>query len=246
MKISVLAFTAVLISIPVAGFAVERVTTPSGTFDVEKLASATAHARLDAIKAQLPDAFQRAQSALEARGYKPTETIVIRRIQRLDKVRPAQTYTDGDTEIVFWSWDDGDDSTWEGEIYMENHTSGVSLLLDGQIAIGNPALPVTWETQIYRHGPLTSPADPGSEVSMPRRGTAVQIASLSGGLAGTDAGIQLVQFGPRHRLQHWAECSATGCWSALVACRFTGPAWPECAAGACLGVMLGCALDSLW
>lgn len=229
--------------------AADRVVTPKGSFDVDKLTSDTAHARLDAIKAQLPAEFRRAQAALEARGYKPTETVVVRRIQPLDKVRPAQTYSDGDTEIVFWSWDDGDDSTWEGEIYMENHTAGISLLLDGQIAVGNSAPTVTWETQIYRHGPLTSPAEPDPQVAMPRR-RAMQLASLTadwdGAAAGDESGIKLVQFGPRHRLQHWAECAATGCWSAMVACRFTGPGWPECAAGACLGVMLGCALDALW
>lgn len=220
---------------------------------VETAAPQAARARLEQLKVQNPDAFSRAGIALAQHGCKATETIVVRHVSRrpAKKVQPTESYTDGDTEIVFWSWDDGDNATWEGEIYVINHSSGAEMLLDGQFDTTTQSLPVSWESTVYRRGPMTAPAEGSPTTSLPREDS-VQVAGLGnqGILAAVHAmrsnSIELVQTGPRRRLQHWAECAGGGCWSGLLACRFTGPAWVDCAAGTCMAVMVACAWDALF
>ncbi|HYH05529.1 MAG TPA: hypothetical protein VEK11_00580 [Thermoanaerobaculia bacterium] len=227
--------------------AVEYVSTAKGSFAVSPLDAKAAQARLQELKAQRPEAFRKAASVLQSRGWTPTDIVVARRIAARAEgpVQPAQTFSDGDTEIIFWSWDDGDNATWEGQIYIHNYANGGELLLDGQFQTDSSTLAVNWESEIYYKGPRTSPGASDPYVMLQRDG--VRVASLGGidVAAATNADILLVQ-SLRRRLQSWAECTATGCWSGALACRFTGPAWPECAAGACLAVMVGCAMQQLF
>lgn len=86
---------------------------------------ATRH--LQQLMSRRPEAF--ANLSLAARGYRPSEEVVVQRITRAQHTASLGTgftlgksYTfaqDADEatsegEITFWSWDDGDDSTWEG------------------------------------------------------------------------------------------------------------------------------------
>ena len=76
--------------------------------------------------------------ALAARGYRPTDILVVqRKLGPAESVLPgvngpmsivpqpaSTTYSNSAGEQIFWSWDDGDDSTWEGSQYVERYSDG--------------------------------------------------------------------------------------------------------------------------
>lgn len=108
---------------------------------VERLTGAEAKAYLENVwnrDAKRKAAHLKAVALLQSRGYKPTDIVVV--VRRLSASPPApiatrllswffpavaaQTYQTGDGDVWFSSWDDGDDSTWEGELGGNDYQYG--------------------------------------------------------------------------------------------------------------------------
>jgi hypothetical protein len=162
----------------------------------------------------------------------------------------VQAYSSNDGEMIFYSWDDGDDGTWEGQIYVESYATGASILVAGQILISDTSLPVQWEDTIASSGGdprLIAPEARSRQPYLDR--DAVQVASADRDFieqvrAGAgNADIQRVQL--RAYLQRWVTCAAGGCLAVLMGCRHAGPAWGHCTAIGCVAAMVGCAVSEL-
>jgi hypothetical protein len=229
-----------------------RAVSDDGRSAVDTLTDEAARAHLAELRARKPSAFAKADAMMEKKGYARTEIVVVRRSVdlrgergRANGIAPVQSYSNDDGEIVFYSWDDGDDGTWEGQVYVENYATGASILVNGQILISDAAVPVQWERTVYSSG-----GDPRLIAPEARSGCdVVQVASadhdviekVRAGAANAD--IQLVQI--RGYLQRWVTCSAGGCVAALIGCRYTGPAWGYCTGVGCFAAMIGCAIAEL-
>ena len=55
------------------------------------------------------------------------------------RVRPIQngSVSQDGIEVVWYSWDDGDNSTWEGETWAQNYNTGEGVTWDGQIPLNS-------------------------------------------------------------------------------------------------------------
>lgn len=91
---------------------------------------------------ELRDAFHKSAERLEARGYRKTEEVFVQRSRSTNGPSASGVTTmedrfvaEGDGEVIFYSWDDGDDTTWEGEIYSKDYVSGAAGLNHGQFLI---------------------------------------------------------------------------------------------------------------
>src|SRR3954469_12156016 len=112
--------------------------------DVVRLSGLEARARMSQVQAKHPAAFGKAMAALTRRGFHPTDlafanlhsshaSTIARQGNAIQRVQDSWSGTEG--EIDFWSWDDGYDGTWEGIIYAENYSTGVSVTFDVQLDI---------------------------------------------------------------------------------------------------------------
>lgn len=232
---------------------VHRVALADGAF-VERLTGEAALAHLYNSMSRRPEAFAGARRALGARGFGATSTVYVERTIRLAKgplggggatILPAQTHSEqnSDGEIVFWSWDDGQNATWEGAIYIEAYASGVAATWEGQIDASTAQHPwvyyrKTWEggggsphpTRLDHLPPLPG-IFPAATSAMPRR-SRPQGAEVLPASFGTWAIC-------------WRSCVVTGCGTAAVGCIASGPLWPKCFALWCLGAEAACGLGCL-
>ena len=78
---------------------------------------------------------QEAAEELRAQGFTPTgQVVVIRQLGRPTALARlaalastpvlAQSFSTSAGEVILETWDDGDDSTWEGHVYVENAATG--------------------------------------------------------------------------------------------------------------------------
>lgn len=134
--------------------------------------------------------------------------------------------------MIFWSWDDGDPSTWEGQIYVANYEHDFEALLETQFAIGSVPYSVVWGGMIWsRRGPYQQFPDAASTGGDETFGTEFLASLLAGGgpglLAGGDEPPK-----PKPKAQHYLECwlggMGSGCFAGAVRCLLTGPAWVVC------------------
>jgi hypothetical protein len=194
------------------------------------------------VLSRKPKAFSTARKSLASRGFLPTEKVYVERTVRL--VSPASlSDTSPDGEIVFWSWDDGDDGTWEGAIYVEVYSSGAASTWEGQLDVSTQDYPwievhKTWEGGAGGGGgPLpvsfNGPPLPGSLVHVT---PAVQ---STGALAGSTSYMPASFY---QWARCWRGCVVTGCTAAAIGCLATGPAWPGCFGFWCVGTEVGCAI----
>lgn len=125
---------------------------------VETVTGASAAAYVHSLLARDPkvwSAFQASAAEMRSRGFKPTgQTVIVRRYRAdaqaalrqsplnelLRRVFPsvhAQTtsYSDGNGEVIYVSWDDGNDETWEGEQFVQYYSDGYWELTNKQLNI---------------------------------------------------------------------------------------------------------------
>jgi hypothetical protein len=211
-----------------------------------RLQDMTGEAALDHfynVLSRKPKAFSAARKALAGRGFAPTNTVFVERTVRL--LSPASTSeTSPDGEIVFWSWDDGDNGTWEGAIYVEVYADGAASTWEGQLDTSTQDYPwievhKTWEGGAGGGGgplPVSFNGRPPLPGSLAGVAPAVQLPIPFAG-AGAYTPVSFYQWA-----RCWRGCVVTGCGAAAVGCLFSDGGWPGCWAGWCLGSEASCAV----
>ncbi|HEX2163829.1 MAG TPA: hypothetical protein VHM02_07760 [Thermoanaerobaculia bacterium] len=232
----------------------------------EVLQDSAAFAHLADKRLRHPERFVGMGHALTARGHRPTDRIVVVRsigTARALAGRPrspqapklllqAQTTTDqnGQGEQIFWSWDDGDDSTWEGSQYVERYSDGAWITVDGQLDISQVGGDAIWATKTggglgidpdHRDTSWFGPADArGGIVEALRSSQSPTLLRFA----------QQEQDPERPRNQEWedqmdgwAKCVGATCAGCALGCMFTGPGYPGCYGACCIGGMVACALE---
>jgi len=180
--------------------------------------------------------------------YRPQATSLL--AQLVESAFPglaAQEFEAYDGYGVFSSWTDDDDTTWEGNIFVFQDSTGRSTSIDAQIYINDYELEE--EDVLSGEGEMEGgPEDPpilypmsadvvlefgrlikASATTLPRArsvGSAREgcpcylLEQANGALA-------------RCMLREAAKDSAATCAAALFGCWFAGPAWPECVGTVC-------------
>lgn len=204
-------------------------------------------------------------SQLAQYGYERTDQMVVLRslsydtasgrwVPYDDAVRPvpAATYSNSSGEAIFVSWDDGDDTTWEGTTYTERYSDGSWASWESQANIAASTGYTIWETLVGSGGgsggggggggggdPLirTTPQEPSAPVQI-----ASTDPSYAAGLMSHGGGVALAQ-GPS-----WGgflACSLVNCYGCYKVCRLVGPAFFWCMDPCCMTMMLSCILLQL-
>jgi hypothetical protein len=186
-------------------------------------------------------AIAKAMRELESRGMRPAfdasmSIVAVHKSGQMAKISKQDVIIiDGDYELTFLSYDDGNNATWEGIIYFKRPEGEV--IYDAQFDI------TTTPILLYqnRHGGIDGSTTRAPVVAQNTRSLQLSPISYYAGQPASTTSLQL-----RDALQRWAECAAAGCVSAAVVCRLSGPLWPQCAAIGCLGAMIQCAIEQIW
>ena len=215
------------------------------------------------LRAEKPARFKDAGKFLAQEGYKPTNIVTVFRTLRITEAQLRQgivppavpqkastTVTSSEGEVVFWSWDDGDDGTWEGSTYVERYSDGAYTNSDSQSDIQTSDYYEIWSEVTSSGGGGDGPGDEPIAVSFePKQETGQVRLAVAGG-----PNAMLMQQGALNpRLvqddgfdwQAFLACSVGGCSACAVTCTFTGPAWAGCFGPCCGGIVVGCAIQEL-
>lgn len=185
-------------------------------------------------KAKRPGEFRRATEQMIARGYRPTQIAVVVRslhltsdgwvpAKNLGPYRRAQTTVQAaEGEVIFWSWDDGDPTTWEGTIHCENYTSGVTVDLDDQadITTDNPFVISEITTFEERHDPY--------EIRLPRHESRGEIYPVLD-----------------RANKRFLGCIIGGLVGSAMGCAITGAAWLPCFVAGATATVIGCLIQRI-
>ena len=231
---------------------VVRVQLSEGVF-AERLSGAAALAHLRNLMSRHPSAMTASRANLTGRGFAPTDVVYVERTIRLASDGSEQYgssfslaqdsgESNSDGEILFWSWDDGDDATWEGTIYMEMYSNGAASTWDGQINASNSQHDWVFYQKTWTSGSGgPRPVDfrtPGEAPPLPGRVPQVGYAVLSSGADhGSSPNVTVSWMG---WAVCWRSCVVTGCGTAAVGCIRVGPGWPGCFAAWCIGAEIFC------
>lgn len=195
-------------------------------------------------------------SELERRGFQPTDLTVVLRSMTRDprtgawvggavsgRIAPTTSGASSEGEIVLVSWDDGDDTTWEGTTYAENYSTGSWRSWESQADISGSQGFTIWEITTGGGGGGGDPEDPGPLVEFPMLDNQhrPQLASLTPEHALQHSGASF--FTPVQEGASWSEflmCSLAGCYSCYKVCRLTGPMFWFCMDPCCMTIMLSC------
>lgn len=182
---------------------------------------------------------------LRRAGAKPTQDVIVLRRDRgrpaTFEGRPSQgsyvlatVASTSQGSVTFWSWDDGNNATWEGVITVENNSNGAWSTWEAQIDISTSAYTTLWAERTggeieeeYQTRNWSDPSD-------------LRLAQW--GPSGCAAGCQTYA---TQEYQDFVDCIVTGCTGVAAACRMMGPGWANCFAAGCAGVAVDCALDTL-
>lgn len=213
---------------------------------IERLEGQAARAHLLNLMAKYPEQFSRAQVSLVERGAAPTEEVFVLRSLALAEPTAESSSSSGFTpeslaigdangEMIFWSWDDGDPSTWEGQIYVAHYSESYEGIFNAQFAIGSVPYAVTWENLVwYRWEPWNQVPDASSMGTDVIGSLLPSEGLLPGGASGAlDSGGGAPKPKHRHYLQCWLRGIGTGCVGSALHCAMTGPGWVVCFAGGC-------------
>lgn len=229
---------------------------------VETLTGHRAVEYFQKLRAEKPARFKEAGKFLAQKGYKPTNTVTVFRTLRITEAqlrqgivppavpqRASTTVTSSEGEVVFWSWDDGDDGTWEGSTYVERYSDGAYTNSDSQSDIQTSDYFEIWSDVTSSGGGGDGPGDDPIAVSFEPKQDANQVRFAVAG--GPNAALmQQGALNPRLVLdgfdwQGFLSCSIGGCSGCAVSCAFTGPTWPGCFGPCCGAVVVACAIQEL-
>lgn len=214
---------------------------------VEQLRGTAALAHLQNLRSREPQALIASIKNMKEHGFRPTDHVFVERHLRLARntsqsgpppysLTQTSSEANSDGEIVFWSWDDGDNSTWEGTIYVEIYSDGAASTWDGQIYDETEDHPWVWYQKTWERDPvdrrIAFPPLPGTRSN--------DRFLLTNSAIALRPQFDLVGF------YEWATCWRAavvgGCSGAAWTCRRTGPLWPECFAYGCTGAEIAGAI----
>jgi hypothetical protein len=226
---------------------------------VRRFDGAEAVARLERFRGtDKEQALILAEEELRGRGFTKTnvitllESVVIVGEQNQRSLPPglalaSTTISNSAGEVMISSWDDSDDSTWEGVIYAENYATGEWATFAGQIDISTAEYSANWGSQT---GPLNQQGkwnrgEPGAErlsgfafaVATERSKVVHAPSRGSGQIALTSGGFTL--------FRDFAWCAAGFCAICAEGCILSGPYWGICFTACCAASVIGCALAYL-
>lgn len=220
---------------------------------LQKVTGVEAMRHLEAVRSQHPQAFLRSSENLRGRGFKPTQEVVVLKTVRVDDVitgsgamAPASTSQgNSEGEVVFWSWDDGDDGTWEGTTYVTKYATGEWATHDSQLNIETTNYWTVWSVKTGGSGPseeyqVSHPGDQGGGSIM----FAVSGQRLSS-MQGAPAPGQGPQLAGWQEFQDFIWCSGALCGVCFGTCLASGPLFPGCFTICCGLSVLFCAFNHL-
>lgn len=132
---------------------------------IERFRGQAARTHLLNLMARHPAQFAKAHAAMSDRGATPTEEVfVLRSLALADPVTESsstpglvpQSVVIGDAsgEMVFWSWDDGDPNTWEGQIYVAHYAEQYEGIYDIQFVVASAPFSLSWASLVWQsHDP---------------------------------------------------------------------------------------------
>lgn len=190
----------------------------------------------------------RAMRQLEQRGYKAagdkglsllaTDVSEVARFN-LKTFRNAslqeETFVDGDYEITFIPYDNGNPAQWVGVVYLLNPISSYTYIYTLDISTSTPE--VVEESFIYED--VYVEPDPVNG-----RYPIIQASMRDGGPA-----CERYSTGkcpPPANLRPFLKCTAAGCAAASTACLLSGPGWAHCTGAWCAGAAVGCLVGGLF
>lgn len=126
-------------------------------------AARTFRTQLLATNARYAEAQRRSAERMRARGFVPTNEVVVVLVPRQSpllqpashaggnfflspvRLRGVQTYESGEGYMVLNSWNDGNNATWEGNMYFVDNVEGIETSVDNQEDVsGYEPPPVLW------------------------------------------------------------------------------------------------------
>jgi hypothetical protein len=182
-------------------------------------------------------ALAKALSDMQSRGLQPDFESGVS-ILGVDKSRPIKkiaaqdetTIIDGDYELTFFPYNNGNNATWEGVIYYRNAVGEAvfSALLDisaysSVTVISEHCYMSTTGTQLRPVGKDNGRGEPRMTYSNHAKNAAPQVPAI----------------------RAFIECSVRGCLQVVISCRGIGPYWVACFVPACYAVALNCAIEHL-
>jgi hypothetical protein len=192
---------------------------------IEVLRGRLALVHLENLRSRKAEAFAKASASATARGWRPTEEVVVYR-SVLEGVSASDAIYTDEGEVVFWSWTDGDDSTWEGEMWSTNYSSGGEVIEEAQVDVAVEGYPVLYSSIIHsKDGEFHK--DPASN-------------------GGASTASLVPMFDTRQFIKDWIGCVVGCCVLAAGGCLLSGPGWAGCMLLMCVGAcQTGCALQEI-
>ncbi|MGH9422516.1 MAG: hypothetical protein ACRD3J_21245, partial [Thermoanaerobaculia bacterium] len=135
---------------------------------VEQTRSQAARGHLEAVKMRHREAFAASRAEMLARGYVPSGDVFVERRYHKTPIRKqsnrnpresndsqyhlVQTSSEenADGEIIFESYE-GPGVTWQGTIYVEFYSNGLSATWNAQIDTSSQDYPYTWISKTWSY-----------------------------------------------------------------------------------------------
>lgn len=95
------------------------------------------------------------------RGATPTEEVLVLRSLALASIVSESSMSPGSLlqsvaigdasgEMVFWSWDDGDPNTWEGQVYVAHYAEEYEGIFDVQFHVASVPFSLSWADLVWQ------------------------------------------------------------------------------------------------
>lgn len=217
---------------------------------IEVLTGEAASNHLRNLKARRVKAFETSDLSLRSRGWRPTGHAVVMRTLRPANARRDSSadsgialvqniYTD-EGEVVFSSWTDGDNQTWEGEMWAINYSTGGEVLQEGQI--DSLTHDVTYESTVWSKAGARDKDPVNLYRPQAKQGSGILLAKNADFVR--DPSIKLV-VDMRKFFKDWIGCTLVGCGTSVAGCYFSGPLYIECVVVLCAVSKDLCALNAI-
>jgi hypothetical protein len=213
-----------------------------GNYEIVSGPVAVSHLR--DLTARRQELMEKAARRMRDRGFKPTDIVMVARNDGSGgEIAPVEdSFSNQEGEIVFWSWDDGANETWEGVIYVEDYVTGAFATWESQLDISTEDEYPLWES--YVGGGGGGPREPVYQTHLfqdepPQLASSAAEYALDRIRGGTSRDIQRVG------LRRWAACTGAGCAGSAIGCIATGPKWAVCTGIWCAGWAIGCGIHEL-
>lgn len=235
---------------------------------LRRLSKGIARAMQDAEKKGLRRAFEHSRVILGIEpSDKPGTARVTPSVPRLMQIasynssHPQETFTDGEYEVTFIPYDDGNPNNWEGIIYRYDPDWGDDIRA-AVVDIQTETPAVIEEIYYPPDGTDPQPLDPRLEQTISSNGirtckpsTSAPSVRTKGEVSSALSPTPACPSGWKHCLRlpeeccspppglnAWFQCSAKGCMAVAGACSRTGPIWGDCWGFGCSSAMLLCIL----